>query len=421
MSVFERDDLGNGIRVLTAPLPHAQSTACFLMLSAGSRYEEPATNGLAHFVEHMLFKGTARRPSMRALTAEVDAIGGRMNASTSKDHTYYWVKSPPEQAPTGLDVLVDMLRNSLFDSEEIDRERKVISEEIKMDHDRPREYVEDVYETLLYGDHPLGRPILGSAETVDAMPREELLGYVERLYEPSRLVVGVAGRIDFDVRAELERLLGDVARPNGSVQPIPAPAEQRRSILIEPRDSEQAYFCLGTPAYPLEHPDRYVLQLIATVLGTGMSSRLNDELVSQRALAYFVFAATQGYTDCGALWAQTGVDVNRIEEAIEVVAKEFRRLVHEPVPPDELEKARNVAKGRFAFQLETPDGLIRFGLKREALESGAAEPQAAVDGLDAVTAEDVQRVAQELIGEEPLALAMIGPFDDSARFEQLVA
>lgn len=391
------------------------------MLAAGSRYERPATNGIAHFVEHMLFKGTERRPSMRALSGEIDAIGGRMNASTGKDHTYYWVKSPPEHAATALDVLVDMVRNSLFDPEEVDRERQVICEEIKMDHDRPREYVEDVYEALLYGDHPLGRPVIGTEKTVEEMPREELLSYVRRLYEPSRLVVGTAGKIDFDAGSEVERLLGDLEPRGEAAETGPAPPPTRGTVLVEPRDSEQAYFCLGVPSYPLGHPDRYVLRLIATLLGTGMSSRLNDELVSRRALAYFVYAMSQGYADCGALWAQTGVDVKRVDEAVGVVANELRRVAREPIPPDELEKARNVAKGRFAFQIETPDGLLGFGLRREVLEGGVVDPQEVTDGLDAVTAEDIRRVADDIVGEQGLALALIGPFGDTERFEQLVA
>ena len=389
------------------------------MYAAGSRYEEPETNGLAHFVEHMLFKGTSGRSSMRAVTGAIEAIGGRINASTGKDHTFYHAKSPAEHTRVALDVLVDMVRNSLFDPDEIARERKVICEEIKKDRDRPAEYVEDVYEALLYGDHPLGRPVIGFEQTVETMPDEALPAYVDQLYRPSRLIVGIAGRIDFDVREEVERLLGDLDDPGSEVAAPPAPPSAS-GVRIEASDSEQAYFCLGVPTYPLGHPDRYVLLMIATVLGTGMSSRLYDEFVSKRALAYFVYAVSGAYADCGSLWAQTGVDVDRIEEGIEVVAGELRRLAHEAVPPDELEKARNLAKGTFAFQLETPDGLIRFALRREVLEGRAVAPTEVLAGLDAVTAEDVQRVAEDVIGDKPLSLGLIGPFEDAGRFESLL-
>ena len=242
-----------------------------------------------------------------------------------------------------------MVRNSLFDPDEIARERRVICEEIKKDRDRPADYVEDVYEALLYGDHPLGRPVLGFEQTVETMPDAALPAYVERLYRPSRLVVGIADRIDFDARAEVERLLGDLVERDGESAAPPAP-RAASGVLVEESDSEQAYFCLGVPAYPVGHPNRYVLLLIATVLGTGMSSRLYDEFVSKRALGYFVYAVSGAYADCGSLWVQTGVDVERIEEAIEVVTRELRRLARDAVPADELEKARNVAKGTFAFQ-----------------------------------------------------------------------
>jgi len=420
LSVFERERLPNGVRLVTARLDGAQTTACFLMFGAGSRYERAETGGMAHFVEHMLFKGTSRRPSMRDITGEIDAIGARMNASTGKDCTYYWVKASPERASTALDVLADMVRHSLFEPDEIERERSVIAEEIKMDRDRPREYVEDVFEALLYGDHPLGRPVLGTEETVGAIPRTELLSYVDQLYGPGRLVVGIAGRLDFDARGEVERLLGDLESTNSQVEALPSPPAPDRVVLIDPRDSEQAYFCLGAPTYPLGHPDAYVLRIIATLLGTGMSSRLSDELVSKRALAYFVFAMSEGYADCGAIWAQTGVDVKRIDDAVRTVARELLRLTQEPVPAEELEKARNVAKGRFAFQLETPDGLLRFALRREVIEGRTVEPQEVLDGLDAVTADDVLRVAAEVLAPDRLRLAVVGPFEDETRFENLL-
>jgi predicted Zn-dependent peptidase len=234
-------------------------------------------------------------------------------------------------------------------------------------------------------------------------------------------VVGVAGRIDFDARAEVERLLGDLQPRNGDAAMASAPAPTPRSVLVEQRDSEQAYLCLGAQAYPLDHPDRYVLTLITALLGTGMSSRLNDELVSRRALAYFVFAVTSAYVDCGSMWAQTGVDVDRVDEAVGVIARELRRLAAESVPAEELEKARNMMKGHFAFQLETPDGLLTFGLKREVVEGALAEPAEVLAGFEAVSREDVQRVARDLLGEKPLSLAVIGPFDDESRFERLLA
>jgi predicted Zn-dependent peptidase len=224
-----------------------------------------------------------------------------------------------------------------------------------------------------------------------------------------------------DLLPRLEELLGDID-PGDTGRPEPAAIEHSPTpkVRIHAKDSDQANVCLGVPSYPIDHPDRYALQLLGTVLGTGMSSRLFLEVRERRGLAYYVYAVNSSYTDSGTLVSQAGVDLKRADEAVGVIAKEFKRMAAEPVPADELEKARALAKGRFVLQTETPNGLLLFGLRREVLEGAAAEPSELLAGLDAVTVEDVQRVAQDVIGNEGLRLAMIGPFDDAAPFEQLL-
>src|SRR5438067_2262303 len=300
MPVFERRTLGNGLRVLTAPLDHAQSVACFVMLAAGSRYERAENRGIAHFAEHMFFKGTERRPTSRDLTTIVDGVGGKVGE--------------------GLEPM-------------------------------------------------------------------------------------------------LEELLGDMS-PNGDRRPAPA-APHRDSgphVSVHEKQADQAHLILGVPSYPIDHPDRYPLQLLSTVLGGGMSSRLFIEVRERRGLAYYVHGLNHSYSDAGTLYAQAGVDLNRIDEAIHVIVEEFDRMAAEPVPADELEKARSLAKGRFVLGTESPQGLILFGLRREVLEGGAPEPEEMLAELDSVTVEDVQRVAQDLITREKVHLAVIGPFDDDQRF-----
>ncbi|MDQ4030195.1 MAG: insulinase family protein [Actinomycetota bacterium] len=423
MAVFERTQLSNGLRVLTAPLAHAQSVSCFVMLAAGSRYESKETNGIAHFAEHMFFKGTERRPTSRDITTEIDAIGGEFNAFTGKEYTGYYVKCAAEQRNVAFDVLVDMLRNSKFELEEIEREKGVIVEEMNMYFDTPRDFIGGLYDSLLYGDQPLGWDIIGTKETVRAATRETFLGYVDRWYRPGRMVVGVGGRIDGDLLGELEGLLGDIEPADtGAPAPVALPSENAAArIRIHTKQSDQAHLCLGVRSYPLRHPDRYALQLLTTVLGGGMSSRLFTEVRERRGLAYYVFGLNNSYTDAGSLYAQAGVDINRIEDAVSTIVTELRKIAEEPVPAQELEKARNSAKGRFVLQLESPHGLVMFGLRREVLEGAATEPDEVVAGLDAVTAEDVQRVAQDVIARNGLNLALIGPFDDEPeRFEKLL-
>ena len=421
MTVYERQTLPNGLRVLTAPLPHAQSVACFVMLAAGSRYEHAENRGIAHFSEHMFFKGTERRPTSRDLTTIVDGIGGEFNAFTSKEYTGYYVRCAADDRDTALDVLLDMLRHSKFDPEEIEREKGVILEEMNMYIDTPRDHIGTVYETLVFGDNPLGWETLGTKETIRSATRDTFVNYVDEWYTPERMVVGVSGKVGEGLEPMLEELLGDMSA-NGERRPAPAAPHRNAGphVSVYEKQADQAHLILGVPSYPIEHPDRYALQVLATVLGGGMSSRLFTEVRERRGLAYYVFGLNHSYTDAGSLYAQAGVDINRIDEAVTTVLAELRTIAAETVPADELDKAKNFSKGRFVLQLESPQGLILFGLRREVLERRAPELDEVLAGLNAVTAEDVQRVAQDLIADEKLRLALIGPFDDVERFEKLL-
>jgi predicted Zn-dependent peptidase len=420
VSTFLRTSLPNGVRVVRAPMEHVQSTACYVLLQAGSRYEPAEHNGAAHFVEHMLFCGTPRRPTVRALTGEVDAIGGLFNAGTSKEATVYYVKCAGQYATQALDVLADMLRNSLFDASEFDREKGVIVEELRSKLDTPRDYVDEYFEWLVYGDSPLGRLRVGSEETVTGMERETLLDFVGRYYEPSRLVVGIAGRQDDSLLQTVEDLFGDLDGVRAP-DPEPAPAANGGArVLLDSKPIDQAHLCLGMRTHPLGHPDRYVVELLAKVLGGGMSSRLNEEIVMQRGLAYTIFATTIAHSDAGSLYAQSGVNVDKVDDALGAIVAEFHRIAEEPVGSDELEKSRNYMKGRFVFSTETPQGLIRGALFDEGLEGAAREPEAVLAAIDAVTAEDIQRAAREAL-DGGLYLSIVGPFDDADRFERLIA
>ena len=420
-NVFERQTLPNGLRVVTAPMPQAKSVACFIMLAAGSRYETRDTNGIAHFAEHMFFKGTERRPTARDIAGEIDAIGAEFNAFTSKEYTGYYVKCAAEHRDVALDVLVDMLRNSKFAQEEVEREKGVIVEEMNMYYDTPRDYLEGVYDELLYGDQPLGWDIIGTKETVRAATRETFLEYLDKWYRAPRMVAGVAGAVGDDILPRLEELLGDVQnRATGQPAPVTVAQDSPR-VKLYTKASDQAHVRVGVHSYPIVHDDRYALALLATVLGGGMSSRLFTEVRERRGLAYYVYGHNMGYTDAGTLYAQGGVDIARIDEAVKTIVAEFGRIAAEPVAADELEKARNFAKGRLVLSLEDPRGTIMFGLRAEVLEGLTREPDEVIAGLEAVTVEDIQRVAQDVIREQTLNFALIGPFDEPERFEKLLA
>ena len=419
MPVFERTTLSNGVRVLTAPMPQAQSVSCFVMFAAGARYETADIGGIAHFAEHMFFKGTKRRPTARDIATEIDGIGGEFNVFTGKEYTGYYVKCAAGTRDIALDVLVDMMRNSRFDPEEIEREKGVIVEEMNMYFDTPRDFVGGVYENLLYGDQPLGRDIIGSKETVRAATRDTFTSFIDRWYRPERMVVGLGGRVGDGLVERLEELLGSIEpRQTGTPEPAVIPANGS-PVKVHTKQSDQAHIVLGARSYPLGHPDRYALQLLTTVLGGGMSSRLFTEVRERRGLAYYVFGTNSSYLDAGSLYAQAGVDIDRIDDAVTTIAAELRRIAEEPVPTAEFEKARSFAKGRFVLGLESPHGTIMYGLRREVLLGEAEEPEATLAGLDAVTVEDIQRVAQDVVGKQ-LKLAVIGPFEDAERFERLL-
>jgi predicted Zn-dependent peptidase len=420
VGVFEKSSLGNGVRVVTASMPQVGSVSCFVMLAAGSRYETPDAKGIAHFAEHMFFKGTERRPTARTISTEIDAIGGEFNAFTGKELTGYYVRTGSETRDVAFDVLTDMLLDSLFDPDEIEKEKGVILEEMNVYLDTPQRYVGSVYDRLLYADQPLGWDILGTKETIEGATRETFTSYLDAWYRPERIVVGVGGRIGDGLHERLEELLGGVeARPTGTPEQAALPPDGS-PVYVHTKASEQAHLILGVRGYPIGHPDRYALQLLAVVLGGGMSSRFFTEVREKRGLAYYVHAGNSAYTDTGTFYASAGVDVSRIDEAITTILGELRKIAQEAVPADEFEKARGYAKGRFVLRLESPQGTIQYGLRRELLEGEIEEPDDLLRELDRVTVEDLQRVARDLFDGKRLYLALVGPFDDPARFEKLL-
>jgi predicted Zn-dependent peptidase len=419
--VFEKTRLGNGVRVVTAPMPQMGSVSCFVTLAAGSRYENPDSKGIAHFAEHMFFKGTDRRPTARTISTEIDAIGGEFNAFTGKELTGYYVKCGSETRDIAFDVLSDMLLHSRFEPVEIEKEKGVILEEMNVYLDTPQRYVGNVYERLLYADQPLGWDILGTKETIEAATRETFTSYLDAWYRPERIVVGVGGRIGDGLSDRLEELLGGIEpTPTGAAAPVEIPPDGS-PVALHTKSSEQAHLIVGVRGYPIGHPNRYALQLLAVVLGGGMSSRLFTEVREKRGLAYYVHASHSGYTDTGSFYSSAGVDVDRVDEAIKTILDELRKVAAEPLPADELEKARGYAKGRFVLRLESPQGTIQYGLRHEVLEGEIEEPDELIARLDEVTVEDVQRVARDLFEGKRLYLALVGPFDDPARFEALLA
>jgi len=413
--------LPNGLRLALHPMPATYSATVVALVGAGSRYESDAEAGISHFLEHMLFKGTARRPTAQLVADTVERVGGRLNASTSREITSYYAKVPSRHIDTGLDLIADMLRNSLIDAEEVEREKGVIVEEIAQGEDAPTAVGAHLLQRTLWGAHPLGRPVIGARETVLATTRADLCGYHARHYVPGRMVLSVAGNIDPDVIARhVEELFGDMA---AGPEPVALPALYPRdgeAVAHAPHDG-QAHLFVAAPGVAADHPDHMAFALLAELLGGGMSSRLFLEVRERRGLAYSVGASASTLSDHGTLAVHAGVAPARAAGALEVIVRELRRLAVEPVSADELERVRGHYEGSLLLALEDSYSVAARNARSVLQRGYARTPEESLALVEAVSAADVLRLAAELTPPEALRLAVVGPFDDLAPFSAALA
>lgn len=417
---YELNQLPSGVRLLTAPMPGRASASIVLMFGVGSRFEADRIGGISHFVEHLLFKGTNRRPTAKEIAEAIEGVGGVMNASTDKEATVYWARVPAERLGLGLDVLFDIVSESKLEPNDIDRERMVILEELKMYQDQPQDYVHSLFEAAMWPEHPLGRDIVGTVESVSSTTREDIVDYIRDHYSPGRLVVGISGGIESEsaVAAVEGRLSlpGNGARPEAEVAP---PRLQKPALVLNKKKTEQAHICLGMRGLSYLDADRYALDLATTVLGEGMSSRLFLEIREKRGLAYDVHSFTSKHHDTGYFAVYMGVDPKNAEEAVEAALTELRRLTEEPVPEAELTKAKEFTKGRLRLGLESTNAMASWLSQQLLLVGSIRTVEEVVAIIDAITAEDVRRVAGRVLGQ-PAQMAVIGPFSSGARFRSAI-
>jgi predicted Zn-dependent peptidase len=413
--------LENGLRILTSPMPHAHSVSIGFFLGVGSRYETDEQGGVSHFIEHMLFKGTEKRPTAKDIAIAIEGIGGVFNASTSRELTMYWAKVAQPYLGVAVDVLVDMLLRARFDPEEIEKERRVIIEEINMIFDAPDDWVHVLINQLVWPDHPLGRGIIGTKESVGALDREALLAHLERHYGPTNCVISLAGNVKHEeVVVKLSSYLS--SWPRGQVSPCePARDDQAQPRLhVHYRDTEQAHLCFNVPALSRGHPDRFNLRVLNTVLGEGMSSRLFLEIREKRALAYSVVSYITALQDTGAAGIYAAVDPTRVQPAIQAMLGEWDRLRQERVSADELTKAKEFLKGRLMLQMEDTFSVAAWFGQQEILGPDVLTLDEAIARIEAATTEDIQRLARELFLQEKLNLAVVGPFESEEGFGDLL-
>lgn len=417
----EIQKLTNNLSILSINLPAFSSATVLILVGTGSRYETKETNGVAHFAEHMFFKGTKKRPSAAHISSTIDGIGGEFNAFTSKEYTGYYVKAASKHLNLVMDVVSDMLLNSKFDQEEINRERLVVTEELKMYLDQPMRYVAEIYEELLYGDQPLGWDTVGTLESLPKINHPEFGSYIEDYYKPSNMLMVVSGDISSREAQEFAgKYFGSLKdAPTKPYLPVKF-SQTKAAVKLFKKETEQAHFCLGVRSPRLGNPDRYKIAVLNTILGGGMSSRLFIEVRERRGLAYYVRSGSEEYLDAGSLTVQAGVEPKNIEEAIKVVLSELEKITQKRVASEELNKAKEYLKGKLILELEdSREVASMFGLQ-QLLEKKIRTPEKIILEIDKITSADVAQVAKGLFVNEKLNLGLIGPFKDQNRFEKIL-
>ena len=414
--------LKNGLRVVLVPMQGTKTATVIVMSGTGSRYEDKGENGLAHFLEHMFFKGTKKRPSAKAISEELDGVGSVYNAFTAKERTAYYAKVSSQYLDTALDVIVDIFLNSKLPEKEITKERGAIIQEIDMYQDMPMRTVDNVFDELIFGkDHPLGRTILGPKENIRKFTRKDFAEYLKRNYTPLNTVVCVAGAFsEKKVLAKIEKEFGGVKHGNPPNFIPFSPAQTAPRIAIKEKKTDQTNFILGVPAYPYLHKDEFALAVLSTILGSGMSSRLFLEVREKRGLAYSIHAWIDRYSDTGYFAVQAGVEHGKLEKAVETILTELRKIKRTKVSAAELKKAKSFIKGNMTLALETSDEIANHAAST-MINIGRVRPlEEILAGIDTVSAADVLRVAKDIFKTNSLNLAIIGPHLHKEKLQPLL-
>ena len=419
--MYQEHVLKNGLRILMVPMPGLQSISAGVFVRVGSRHESEAEAGLSHFIEHMLFKGTRQRPTAKLVAETIESVGGLSNAYTSQETTVYYAKVAASQTHTVLDFLIDLVRQPLFEPLEFEKERYVIGEELNMVYDSPDSWVNVLSDQLFWPNHPLGQNVIGTHESLARMSQEALAAFFRKNYHPHNALVVVSGAFEPDrIVAELTALCADW-EPGlpPTFEPAPAPQTEPR-WQVEDRPIEQGHLCLALPGLSRLHPDRYALSVLNTILGEGMSSRLFLNIREERGLAYAVDSGLNWLQDTGSLVVYAGVDPERAPEALGAILDELAQLRTELAPAAELRKAKEYLKGRLILGLEDSFSRAAWIAYQALYMERIKTPAEVLAAYEAVTAADVQAVAQRLLRPAEYTLAAVGPFGQGDRLGQLI-
>lgn len=436
--MFKKTTLKNGLRIITIPQKDTQAVTSLVLVGTGSKYEKKEINGISHLLEHLLFKGTKKRPSQIAIAEPLDRVGGFYNAFTGEETTGYFAKVNSKHFDLALDIISDIYLNSKLDSKEIQKEKSVIIEEINMYYDTPSSYVQNLWNKVLYGDQPAGRDIAGTKETVSGISHQQLLDYMKTQYTALNTVVCVAGNISGSAKAlkKIKKYFSQIKtkeslkKPpvvDASVDSASILSDSRRiekqaepKCLLHKKETDQTHFCLGVRGYNLFHPQRYTFELLSSILGGMMSSRLFIKIREQLGLAYYIKTTAFSDPDTGCLVTQAGVDNARIEKAISAILKEYKKISQKKIPARELKKAKDHLKGKMSLLLETSDAQASFYGVQEILENKILTPEEIYAKINRVSTDDILRVSRDIFQPQKLNLALIGPFGDKMKFQKLL-
>ncbi len=420
---YHKKVLQNGLRVITVPMASFESATVLVMVGAGSRYETRQNSGISHFLEHMAFKGTEKRPSALDISTLIDGIGGEFNAFTGKETTGYYIKSSAGQFELCLDVISDMLQHSKLDQKEIDKEKGVILEEINLYEDMPVRKIGDIYEKLLYGDTPMGWDIAGEKDVIRSLKREDFVDYMGSLYSAGNIVLVVAGGVQTNqVEEAAEKYFGKMQQFDTKSYTKVVEKQEKAQLLLKQKDTEQMHIAIGFRTVSIDSPDRFALSVLSSILGGGMSSRLFHEVREKRGLAYYVRTTSDHFVDAGSLVTTSGLDPKRVEEGVKVIVQEYRKFADEKagITSSEFKKAKEYLKGHFVLELEDSRSVAGFYSSQELLEKEVLNPDQLLEKIDKVTVEEVEEVAKKYFKNKGLNMAGIGNFASGQNFKELL-
>ena len=417
---FKVTDFNNGLKLITAPLANTKAVTILFLISVGSRYEEASQNGISHFLEHLFFKGTNKRPTTLDIAKTLDGVGASYNAFTGEEHTGFYVRSASEHFDLALDVLYDLLYNSKFDEAEIEKEKGVIYEEINMYQDMPQSYIVDVAKKLFYGDQSLGRPIVGQKELIKKFQRKDFLTYRDEFYSSSNIVVAVAGGNGHLWQEKISKFFENLPAKKKNLFPKAIEKQEKPATAVFHKKTDQAHMILGFRSIPRIDGRRPILKVLNNLMGENMSSRLFIELREKRGLAYYISSEMADYQDAGVFGAAAGADILRIEETIKVILDEFQKLKTQKVSSEELIRAKENLKGKLYLGLEESFSVADFLATQQLFWEKIEDTEDLIKKYEKITAEDIQKFAQEFFVSKNLNLAIIGPFKEEEKFQKII-